>query len=468
MATPTSLTVSTDLTEYSKFEVNEGRATITVYYTASGGVDMSGEQLTLELIKARRTRDVAAYTSTITLTGTSDPTSGSTTIFLPNVVDSDYLNLVRRGRYLIRLTSVSDTNITVDSNEFLISIITAAQLRETYLFGLSLEANDIPMVLEQPSAITGVEVLSLSPNHVLQFTTLTYIYDGTSGVRQMSWGGGPLVQINSAGTYLLRYDCSDTDYIYIRIRDLNDLPITNQTDTLLVDKQKISDEMLQRWIEQACDWWENDKISVYLEPTNIVTDTDTNNSPDQDWDFIVSPTSFFPIVPGEWINLDFPIPGLLRINNLYGQLANTRILDVDLNWIEITERSGFTQLVPVNQEAAFTYLGIMWVGYLRQGISLPNFWHFNANAGLRQVDPVILEILGKKAAIDALTVAGQAFRGGFSSQSLSRDGVSESVSYTSSAIYGIYSATIEDFNKFINREIKNLRGRYRGPNMVVL
>jgi hypothetical protein len=65
-------------------------------------------------------------------------------------------------------------------------------------------------------------------------------------------------------------------------------------------------------------------------------------------------------------------------------------------------------------------------------------------------------------------VAGQAFRGGFASQSLSRDGVSESVSYTASAIYGIYSATIEDYTKFINREIKQIKGRYRGVNLIVM
>ncbi len=468
MATPVSLTVSTDLTEYSKFEVNENRATITVSFSAIGGGDMSGEELTLELVKARRTRDVVAYTTTITLTGTSDPNNGSTTIFLPDVVDSNYFSLLRRGRYLLRLTSVSDEDITVDSSEFLISIITATQLRETYLFGLLLEANDIAMINTQPVNITGVEVISMSPGHPLEFNVLTYVYDGSTGVRKLSWGGGPIVQINTAGTFLLRYDCSSIDYMSVRIRDLDDLPISSQVDELLVEKSKMSDEMLQRWIEQACDWWENDKISVFLEPTNIVTDTDTANSPDQDWDFIMPPVSFYPAVPGHWININFPYPGLLRVNNLFGQLANTRIVDVDLNWIEISERSGMSQLVPFNQEAAFNYLGLVWVGHLRQGIALPNFWHFNADAGLRQVDPVILEILGKKAGIDALTVAGQAFRGGFSSQSISRDGVSESVSYTSSAIYGIYSATIEDFNKFINREIKNVRGRYRGHNMMVV
>jgi hypothetical protein len=143
-------------------------------------------------------------------------------------------------------------------------------------------------------------------------------------------------------------------------------------------------------------------------------------------------------------------------------------VDIALEWLEISERNGLVQLVPFNQEVAFQFIGLVWVESMRGRVPLPNFWHFNAMAGLRQVDPVILEVLAKKAAVDALTVAGQAFRGGFASQSLSRDGVSESVSYTASAIYGIYSATIEDFTKFINREIKQIKGRYRGVNMIVL
>ena len=71
-----------------------------------------------------------------------------------------------------------------------------------------------------------------------------------------------------------------------------------------------------------------------------------------------------------------------------------------------------------------------------------------------------VELITKAAAIPILTVAGQAFRGGFSSQSISRDGVSESVSYTSSAIYGIYSATIEEYKTWIKENLVGIRSRY--------
>jgi hypothetical protein len=472
MAAPTSLSVSLDLDEYSKFEVAEGRSVISATITASGGGDMSGEQATIALYKGRRNRDQTVYSGTHTFLGTSDPVSETFTIDLnTDPVDSDYINLVRRGRYFVRATSVSDSLVTADSSDVPISIITAQQLRKTWLFGLNLEASEVRDIKMSPKVVTGVEIEELSSTHLTGFSVLSYVYDGTQTppLRQLSWGsGGPLVTITQPGQYLLRLGCSD-EYAIVRVRSLNSLPTSTVSEELFVIKSAISDDLLRRLIDQAADWWENDKLAgVYLEPTRLVTDPDQPAGDLPDWDFIVPPITFYPVVPARWIDIVFPYPSLLKIDEIFGQIANTRIVDIDESWIEISERNGFCQLVPFNQSIAFQYIGLVWVESLRGKIELPNFWHFDLVAGLRQVDPVILEVLGKKAAIDALTIAGQAFRGGFASQSISRDGVSESVSYTASAIYGIYSASIEDYRKHINKEIKQLRGRYRGVNMVVM
>lgn len=466
MAAPTSISVTVDLEEYSKFEID--RNTIQVSWSATGPSSMAGEVLTLKLVKARRTRDAAVYTKSITITGSGTTETGTASIFLPDVIGSDSIHLIRRGNYFVEVVSVSAPTIKGVTPDFPISIITAQQLRKSYLWGLDLKANDVRMVVFQPKNITGVEVVSLSANHPAVFAPLTYVYNATSGSRQISWGAGSLITITAPGRYMLRFDCTGTHYMIIQVRNLSLLPLANATDDLLVEKDQMTDAMLQRWVCQACDWWENDKVSVFLEPTKIVTDADPTLNRDPDWDFIVPTITFYPIVPAKWIDILFPYPSLLRVDQLFGQLANTRIVDVDLNWLERSEKNGFCQLVPFNQEVAFKFIGLVWVESIRGVIELPGFWHFNAVAGLRDVDQVVLEILAKKAAIDALTVAGHAYRGGFSSQSVSKDGVSESVSYTASAIYGIYSATIEDYNKFINREIKNLRGRYRGLTMAVL
>jgi hypothetical protein len=470
MAAPTALAVVVDLTEYSKFEVRENRATVLVSLTASGGGsdDMSGEVITVELIKGRRARDSVVHTVSHTIVGVTDPVIETVSIFLPDVVDSDTLNLIRRGFYFVRVTSVTTPAVTADTADFPISIVTAQMLRDTYLFGITLESNEMRNIKLPPNNITGVEIVEVSPKHQIGPVVLTFI-ETDAGVMQLAWGdGGTIVSITAPGRYLLPHDCTD-GYIVVQIRSLASLPSQPEKDKLWVVKDQISDAMLQRWIDQACDWLENDKLAgVYLEPTRVVTDPVLPGNVIPDWDFIVPAITFYSITPSRWIDILFPHLGLLRIDELFGKIAETRIIDIDTSWIEISERNGFVQLVPFNQEVAFAFIGLVWVESIRGRIELPNFWHFDAMAGLRQVDPVLLEVIAKKAAIDALTVAGQAFRGGFASQSISREGVSESVSYTASAIYGIYSATIEDYNKFLNREIKQLKGRYRGVNMIVL
>jgi hypothetical protein len=470
MGSPTALTISIDQDEYSKFEIADGRASITVTVVASGGGDMTGETVTLELRKARRLRDAIPYTTTLTIAGAADPYTSEHTIDLNSVTDSDEVNLIRRGSYFLRATSVTDTNVTVDSSDFPVSIVTAQQLRKTWLFGLNLEASDVRTVKMQPTNITGVEIVEVNATHTIGFEVLTYVYTdlgGGSYVRQISWGGGPLVSILAPGRYLVRRDCSP-DYIVIQVRSMLALPSAAASDELLITKDFMTDDMLRKFNEKAADWWENDKVAgVYLEPTRLVTKPNLTLTTVPDWDYIVPGITFYAVQPAHWIDILFPYPSLLKIDSLFGQIADTRIVDVALQWAEISEKNGFVQLVPFNQEVAFQFIGLVWVESLRGRVELPNFWNFNVVAGLRQTDPVVREMLGKKAAIDALTIAGHAFRGGYASQSVSRDGVSESVSYTASAIYGIYSATIEDYRKFINKEIKQLKGRYRGVNMLV-
>jgi hypothetical protein len=468
MAAPTSITVKLDLEEYSKFE--KDRRTMTVFWTAAGGGNMSGQVLLLELRKARRSRDGIAFSKNITIIGTADPASGTTSIDLKeDCVDNKFINTIRRGYYFVRLSSVSNTSVYGVSPDVPISIMTPAFLQQQFMFGLPLEAREQLTVKFQPTNITGVEVLEVSQTHPTGFCPLTFIYNTTPSQQQISWGAGPVVPLTVAGRYLLKYDCNGTDYMVIQIRNMSALPSSGQTDELLVCHSKITDAMMRRWIEQACDWLENDKIAgVFLEPTRIVTDVVQPGNVQPDWDLIVPPITFYAAASAKWIDIYVPYMWLLKLDRLYGQIADTEVIDVSLQWAEISERNGMVQLVPFNSATSFQYIGLTWVSALSGPTELPNFWHFNAIAGLREVDPILLEIIGKKAAMDALTQAGHAYRGGFSSQSISRDGVSESVSYTASAIYGIYAATIEDYNKFLNREVKQIKGRYRGLNVVVL
>jgi len=171
---------------------------------------------------------------------------------------------------------------------------------------------------------------------------------------------------------------------------------------------------------------------------------------------------------GSWVEIQTQFPQVLRVDSLFGAIANVRVIDIDLDWIEVAHQSGLLQLVPFNQEIAFDFVGLLWVNALRGASELPSFWHYNLIAGLRDATPDIIEMIAKKAAIDALTVAGMALRPGVGSFSLSRDGVSESISYVTSAKYGMYTGAIQAYKDWMDEHIKELKGKYRGPTLVVV
>jgi len=517
MATPTSIEVSVDNTEYSRYETD--RDTITVTLSVTGGAPYVGEQVYVELIKARRSRDAVVASSTASFTFAADPVSAVIEFYLPDIVDQDLISLIRHGEYFIKATSATDEDINASTDDFCISIVTVDRLKNDFLFGLNLAATEIREPKFQPQEIEGVTVVEVSQGHPFGVGQLGYVYHedditnataiigggvdgavtitadgdcagaagnsfvvtvqiptGTSGltasfaansliinlaviagvpddvqntatlvaaaidalpefsavasgsgadpltlaegptqfaggvtvyVRQLNWNGGPLVSITAPGVYVLFAGNGDgsggcagaggatisgatNDYICVRVKSTLLLPDSSLVEQLLIDKKKIDDETLKRYICQAMDWVEKDYLATYVEPTNVVTDRDPTtiqysagiNAPapiftDTDFDYIVSPLTYFvPRSQGSWVKIQTPYPQLLRVDSLYGAIANTRVIDIDLEWIEHSEQTGLIQLVPFNQEIAFDFIGLLWVNAIRgaaasQAPSLP-------------------------------------------------------------------------------------------------
>lgn len=84
-------------------------------------------------------------------------------------------------------------------------------------------------------------------------------------------------------------------------------------------------------------------------------------------------------------------------------------------------------------------------------------------------DPALLELIGLKAAMPILDTAGDLILGaGISSQSLSADGLSQSISSTSGVENSGYGAREANYRKRIDELSKAMRARYRRFNMAVL
>jgi hypothetical protein len=81
---------------------------------------------------------------------------------------------------------------------------------------------------------------------------------------------------------------------------------------------------------------------------------------------------------------------------------------------------------------------------------------------------MIRDIIGMKAAMGPLNIAGDLIAGaGIASKSISLDGLSQSISTTSSATNAGYGSRIIQYTKQIDGMMEGMRERYQGINMVV-
>jgi hypothetical protein len=102
--------------------------------------------------------------------------------------------------------------------------------------------------------------------------------------------------------------------------------------------------------------------------------------------------------------------------------------------------------------------------------NVPALFRVSYKAGFKkgQVPHLIKEIVGMKASMGPLNIAGDLIAGaGIATKSLSLDGLSQSISTTASATNAGYGARILQYNKEIEERMKNLRSYYTGINMVV-
>lgn len=445
-------------------------------------VALSGEVITVQLLKARRNRDVVVATEQVILTGTS-PTPGCAKFYLPDIVDQNSASRVRRGDYFVRATSITNPAVYAESSNFLISMISVERFRREFLHGVDGQALDTEMAKTQPQLITGVTITFVSRGHSKGWIPLSYNISDPGGcgtpTRLLSWCNGPAVVLRAGQTKYTMRKGTGADYVDVTVLDVNALPTQSVAEEILIDRETLTDEIFRAELDRAINWTEEVALNCFLEPTRVITEIDPNQiayAPgtdvptfvQADWDRVVDAVTYARPAAGHWINFRMPYFPIIEFYTLYGKVSNVRIVDIALEWIETHERGGFVELVPFNQEVAFNFIGLLYAGSLNNPIPIPNFWNFDALVGFRDTPSALIELIGKYAAINALTLVGQAFRPGIGSQSVSRDGVSESVSYLTSGMYGIFSATIKTYQEWIDKNLPMFGGAYTGVNMIVV
>jgi len=483
------------LIEYSKNETGREIVTLWVIPTPNDA-NVVGEQITVRMMKARRDRneEVVQARRTYTFTGPVPVEGVSFSWDLRRVVYSteDPFNVIRRGNYFFEVehsggpTYPSGTNAT--SEDWRATVMTTDRLEKEWLRGATRRSNDDRAVRFQPKELNGVWVIEVSRNHPLDIFELELVPDKHSTVNwSLSWNRGEIVPIDmripeGIHQQLILPDRWGTHYIVVQV-DPRKLPTTHTTERLMIDRELIDRDSLRRWIDEEADWLEQTFLYTPIEPALCVSDfTLRNLTPSTglipppaplpenfDYDLFGPPIMYKPPTAGHWIGLDVPWGKPIKWEYLVGALEHTRIVDIRPDWIQPASGRRI-HLLPYNQSLAYSFIGLMYVHAIRGPVELPSFWRYRYWAGLKdEKTPMdIIQVIGLRAGAQALAVLGQMFRGGFSSQSVSRDGVSESVSYTASAMYGIYSATIEAFNKRLEKLEPQVKRKYFGIYIAAL
>jgi hypothetical protein len=100
---------------------------------------------------------------------------------------------------------------------------------------------------------------------------------------------------------------------------------------------------------------------------------------------------------------------------------------------------------------------------------IPNYWRCVYVTGFDYVPKDLLDIVGKLAAVNLFHIAGDLILGaGIASQSLSLDGLSQSISSTASATSAGYGARILGYLKDIEEKLPRIRSYYKGIKMTSL
>lgn len=142
-------------------------------------------------------------------------------------------------------------------------------------------------------------------------------------------------------------------------------------------------------------------------------------------------------------------------------ITSTTIVDKEKGVLKLMER-------PIRPDDRSSMIHTAVSIYGNQTLQSQLFYAIDYDAGFETSDDVpqdLRQIIAKMAAVSLLNIIGDGLMSGFSSSSLSMDGLSESFSSTQSATSAYFGARIKEYKDDIDLYIKN--NRFKFTNMVI-
>lgn len=376
-------------------------------------------------------------------------------------------SMTRRGIYTLAVTDplavLAPLDVAISFN-----LTTPKHLKQRWLAGVQLYAAET-LQATQPRAITGVTIGYIDPGTYKGRGILTFVAAVGPTPATLQWqpfmgaGAGPAVAIEGDDYQTVQLVTLEGDsYIECTVDPLA-MPEDDQTDSILIDNWRVTDQDIRSAIQHAANHLES-TTGVVLEPTAVTTDKDRIvHGVAQPYDVLTSvqPETYYKSVgPFQVSWSSAAMAPLLAVEWLLGKYGEATTYDFPVEWIQINHNAAVVDVVP---SSAIGYPSTLFVQrgvYLnRAGLPIPNFWHVAAWAGIESITgrwDLVLEAVERIAAREILVKLNTVASNGRSNASASRDGVSESWSYAQG---GPHADLINDHTAWLEKHIKKIRNR---------
>ena len=475
------LAVYTDKVEYSRnwdgdeiitvavaptpFETLDDDEIVTVKLIRSwNGAEIWSQDITFEsgtdiqpIILKIDLRDVNEVLGSIDIVPFVDASLGG-----PAQPTAESISLIRTGYHEVIVTQ---GGVSGSSGQFFIGIITPTRLKNLYTFGLSTRTLSTLAVKLQPKVVTGVTVITISDGTAPGFHSL--IYD--DGDETLAWDGGAAQTISPAPLSRMLLPSSDTTKFLEVSIVFSLLPAGDATESLLIENAPFSSDLMAGHITTAVGDI-SDLLNIHVEPMRVATDPYWTSGLADDLLFKV-PYDLKAYSPAWWPDsfrmaalawhIDIPFRQLQWVQSIRGFITNRMVVTLSDNGVTKINKTGYVDVLPFDAKGMTTF----WTFYglypysLFARTHLTNFWRYAAIVGFNDVPKSVVELVAKKAAIDILTQIVAAQTGGYEGFSISKDGVSQSVSMP------VIRKTIEEYQSWIYQMIPALSQKYGGINL---
>jgi len=218
---------------------------------------------------------------------------------------------------------------------------------------------------------------------------------------------------------------------------------------------KMEEGMLKHYIDSAMQHTQR-MLQINIQPVDIV---------DEIHDFYAGDM-------GSWGFMQLHKRPLISVDKLAMNFGDTQMFEIPDDWIRKYDISGQVQLFPTSGSAGSiiltnggSYLPMIYGGWN----NAPQMWRVSYRAGMDDLPEDLVEYIMKRASVGLLQVWGDLIIGaGIANQTISIDGLSQSIGTTQSPEFSGAGARIKNYMDDMKELEKRLKDTYLGINMGII